>query len=600
MKIPAIEDMFKQSIKGSINTEYLTTTNVTSIASDYLGKIKNDLIPGIPSFDNIKELPNSAIGTLATSIGINKNNLTKIMNLTDKINLSSVIDGDINSIKESLLKELELKNLVNDALNPDVLKMLAESIGISEKNLENMLKTSIQIKTFSDIKNMEIYEKLDPVFKKKLIKDNGLMDSIKVSDFEGPELPDDAEILLKTVVYVSTLLYSKDESDRAKAEDEAKKLQAQFLTLFKGRNAEPEIVDRPPQDQIISPSPWLENFSKIDYRVQKIAALSLGFGLEEDAVLQLRDTIEMLNTYKKLDDEVQQKKDGLIEHLNDLDNLTNRNPNAIEDYKEEHGLSESQFDNACKIVYSREMQPKDPLLDPAMCTEGYDPTTIQEQDFNDPLFIIGLNPNLAIRDPNTNEITGYNGDIIFTNNRDQVSGKLFTGKIPFKFKNVYGNFICKDMKLTDLTNAPDFVQGNFDCSLNELSSLKGSPKQVNGNFNASYNFLTNLDGISTSIGGNVNLKNNDIETLDISYPVALLSNGDFDVSDNFLVNLLSGDISGIGNLNVSNNKLRNNENLVSNCLLRVKKSINAKDQLPGKIDVKFLKDKFGTDITYEV
>lgn len=600
MKIPAIESMFKQSIKSPINVEYLTTSNITDISSEYLGKIKNDLIPDIPSFENIKDLPNAALQTLATSIGIDKNTLTKIMDISDKLNLSSLLSGDVNSVKAALLEQLELKNLVKEALNPEVLKMLAESIGISEKNLENMLKTSYQIKTFSDIKNMEMYELLDPIFKKKLIEDNGLMDPVKTLDETGTDNSSESENLLKTVVYVSTLLYSKDEDDRKLAETEAKKLQAQFLTLFKGRNSEPEITDRPPMDQVTAPSPWLENFSKIDYRVQKVAALSLGFGMEEDAVLQLRDTIEMLNTYKKLDDEVQQKKEGLMDHLNELDELTTRNPNAIGDYKEEHGLNDTQFDNACKIVFSNEMQPKDPLLDPSMCTEGFDPETVENQDFEDPLFIIGLNPDFAVRDPNTNEITGYNGDVVFTNNRDQVSGKLFTGKIPFKFKNVYGNFICKDMKLTDLTNAPDFVQGNFDCSLNELTTLKGSPKQVNGDFNASYNFLESIDGLPTSIGGNLNLKNNDLASLDISYPVTFVNNGNFDVSDNFLVDLKSGDITGIGILDVSNNKLRNNENLVADCLLRIKKSIIATQQLPGKIDIKILKDKFGSDLSYEV
>jgi hypothetical protein len=601
MKIPAISDMFKQTIKSPINIEYLSTSNVTEISSDYLSKIKSDLIPDIPSFDNIKNLPNAALETLATSIGINKNTFTKIMDISDKLNLSSLIDGDVNAVKAALLEQLELKNLVQDALNPDVLKMLAESVGISEKNLENMLKTSYQIKTFSDIKNMEMYKLLDSIFKKKLIEDNGLSDTIQSFNETGTDVGSDSEKFLENIVYISTLLYSKDESDRKKAEEEAKKLQTNFLLLFKNSNSEPEILDRPSKDMVSTPSPWLENFSKIDYRVQKIAALAMGFGLEEDAVLQLRDTIEMLNAYKKLDDEVQQKKDGLMDHLTNLDNLTTRNSSAIDEYKEENGLSDVQFDNACKIVFSDEMQPKDPLLDPSLCTEGYDPDVIENKDelFQDPLFQIGLNPNLAIRDETTNEIIGYNGDVIFSNNRDQITGKLYTEKIPFKFKKVYGNFICKDMKLKDLTNSPDFVQGNFDCSLNELTALTGAPKQVDGNFNASYNFLQTIEGLPTSVGGNIDLKNNDLENLDISYSVTLVNNGDFIVSDNFLANLQSGDITGIGTLDVSDNKLRNTT-LVNNCLLRIKKGIIANNQISGTVDIKILRDKFGSDLSYEV
>lgn len=596
MKVPFVDDLFQTTVKSGINNKYQESLATEKMCDGYMATIKKDLIPPIPSFDSIKELPSAVLSTLTTSIGIDKNTFSKIMNISENLNTSSLIDGDINAVKTALLDQLELKNLVNDALNPEVLKMLAESLGISEKNLENMLKTSIQIKTFSDIKNMEIYEKLDPVFKRKLIEDNYLVDPVTTLDAVG-EKKDEGENLLKTVVYVSTLLYSNNDEDRTKAEIEAKKLQSLFLTLFSPKDTEPNVEQRP-GSVIVSPSPWLENFSKIDYRVQKVAALAVGFGHEEDSVLQLRDTIQLLNDYKKIDDEVQRKKDGIQQHLNDIDLTTNQNPNAINDYKEEHGLTDAQFDNACRISFSEAMQPE--LDEDPMCTQDIPPDIEEFYDENDPCWILGLDSKLAVRNEETREVIGYNGDIVLTGNKNRVTGVTFSGKIPLKIPKIYGNFICKDMKLTDLTNAPDFVQGNFDCSLNELSSLKGSPKQVNGNFDASYNFLTNLDGISTSIGGNVNLKNNDIETLDISYPVALLSNGDLDVSDNFLVNLSSGDISGIGNLNVSNNKLRNNENLVSNCLLRVKKSINAKDQLPGKIDIKFLKDKFGTDITYEV
>ena len=90
-----------------------------------------------------------------------------------------------------------------------------------------------------------------------------------------------------------------------------------------------------------------------------------------------------------------------------------------------------------------------------------------------------------------------------------------------------------------------------------------------------------------------------MENLDISYPVTLVNNGDFIVSDNFLANLQSGDITGIGTLDVSDNKLRNTT-LVNNCLLRVKTAIIATNQISGIVDIKTLKDKFGSDLRYEV
>ena len=595
MKIPAINDLFQKMNNSPISTEYQQSSLLTDLSGNFLEKVKKDLIPDIPSFDNIKELSSAALTSLATSIGIDKNTFTKIMDISDKLNLSSLLSGDVNSVKEALLKELELKNLVQHALNPEVLKMLAESVGISEKNLENMLKTSIQIKTFSDIKSMEIYELLDDVFKKKLIKDNFLTDTIDVID-ESPNISNESETSLKTVVYVSTLLFSKDENDRKMAETEAKKLQSQFLTLLSPRDSEKD-VDQRPSSKITVPSPWLENFSKIDYRVQKVAAISMGFGTEEDAVLQLRDTIQLLNDYKKIDDEANQKKEGIRLHLDDLDDITKQNPNAINDYKEEHGLSDTQFDNACKVSFSPVMDKKE--IEDAMCDDDIPPELDDIVTEDDPIISFGLIPSLVIRNTVTQEIESYNGDIIFTNKKNFLTGQSISGKIPLKIPKVYGDFICKDMKLTDLSNAPDFVQGNFDCSLNELTSLAGAPKQVNGNFNASYNFLQTIEGLPTSVGGNIDLKNNDLENLDISYPVTLVNNGDFIVSDNFLANLQSGDITGIGTLDVSDNKLRNTT-LVNNCLLRVKTAIIATNQISGIVDIKTLKDKFGSDLRYEV
>lgn len=595
MKIPFVDDLFRSTVKSDISNEYQQSSAIEGATGNFLEKVKNDLMPDIPSFDNIKGLSSAALSSLATSIGIDKNTFTKIMDIADTLNLSSLIDGDVNAVKAALLEQLELKNLVQYALNPDLLEMLAESVGISEKNLENMLKTSIQIKTFSDIKNMEMYEKLDTVFKNKLIKDNALLDPLKTTDPAG-NIETESETLLKTVVYVSTLLYSKDEDDRKKAEDEAKKLQPQFLTLFTPSDPEPDI-DQRPGSRVTTPSPWMENFSKIDYRVQKVAALAMGFGSEEDAVLQLRDTIQLINDYKKIDDEVQQKKGGLQDHLFELDNTTIQNKNAINDYKEEHGLSDNQFDNACKICFSDEMYPKKD--EDTMCTDDVPPDFDNQFDEDNPTWILGLDSKLVTRNETTNEIVAYNGDIILTGNKDKITGKSFTDQIPLKIPKIYGNFICKDMKLKNLTNAPDFVQGNFDCSLNELTSLAGAPKQVNGNFNASYNFLQTIEGLPTSVGGNIDLKNNDLETLDISYPVTLVNNGDFIVSDNFLANLQSGDITGIGTLDVSDNKLRNTT-LVENCLLRVKKGIIATDQISGIVDIKTLRDKFGSDLRYEV
>ena len=115
MKIPAIDDLFQKMNNSPISAEYVQTSTVTDLCGDYMEKIKKDLIPDIPSFDNIKELSSSVLETLATSIGIDKNTFSKIMDISEKLNLSSLLDGDVNAVKTALLEQLELKNLVNEA-----------------------------------------------------------------------------------------------------------------------------------------------------------------------------------------------------------------------------------------------------------------------------------------------------------------------------------------------------------------------------------------------------------------------------------------------------------------------------------------------------
>ncbi len=63
-----------------------------------------------------------------------------------------------------------------------------------------------------------------------------------------------------------------------------------------------------------------------------------------------------------------------------------------------------------------------------------------------------------------------------------LSGENLTN-IPFKFRNVSGNFYCGDNKLKNLYGSPVNVDGEFWCRWNyQLTSLDGAPNKVGGDF----------------------------------------------------------------------------------------------------------------------
>jgi len=107
-------------------------------------------------------------------------------------------------------------------------------------------------------------------------------------------------------------------------------------------------------------------------------------------------------------------------------------------------------------------------------------------------------------------------------------------KIPFKFRNVSGNFYCNDNQLTSLDGAPNTVGGNFYCSNNQLTSLDGAPNTVGGNFYCSNNQLTSLEGAPNNVGGNFSCSNNQLTTLE-GAPNTV--GGNFSCSNNQLTTL---------------------------------------------------------------
>ena len=87
-----------------------------------------------------------------------------------------------------------------------------------------------------------------------------------------------------------------------------------------------------------------------------------------------------------------------------------------------------------------------------------------------------------------------NGSVYINNNRDLI-------KIPFKFRNVSGYFICNDDQLTSLEGTPNSVGGEFQCSNNQLTSLEGGPSNVGGKFYCYGNKLISLEGAPSNVGG---------------------------------------------------------------------------------------------------
>jgi hypothetical protein len=87
-----------------------------------------------------------------------------------------------------------------------------------------------------------------------------------------------------------------------------------------------------------------------------------------------------------------------------------------------------------------------------------------------------------------------NGSVYINNNRDLI-------KIPFKFRNVSGYFICNDDQLTSLEGTPNSVGGEFWCSNNQLTSLEGGPSNVGGKFYCYGNKLISLEGAPSNVGG---------------------------------------------------------------------------------------------------
>lgn len=82
-----------------------------------------------------------------------------------------------------------------------------------------------------------------------------------------------------------------------------------------------------------------------------------------------------------------------------------------------------------------------------------------------------------------------------------------TGRFPFKFGTVGGNFVCEKLNLTTLEGCPRSIGECFYCGENKLTDLRGGPEEVGGDINMRSNLLTSLEGFPKIVKGRVIMNN---------------------------------------------------------------------------------------------
>ena len=115
-------------------------------------------------------------------------------------------------------------------------------------------------------------------------------------------------------------------------------------------------------------------------------------------------------------------------------------------------------------------------------------------------------------------------------------------KLPIKFRNFTGDFICTVNKLTSLEGSPKTVGTGFYCDNNNLTSLEDGPETVGDDFNCSSNNLTSLEGCPETVSGDFDCTNNKLTSL-VGSPKTI--GGDLHCRDNNLTSLEGiGDVKG--------------------------------------------------------
>jgi len=130
----------------------------------------------------------------------------------------------------------------------------------------------------------------------------------------------------------------------------------------------------------------------------------------------------------------------------------------------------------------------------------------------------------------------------------------YISEIPVKFRNVDGDFVCRNNNLTSLENAPEYVSYTFDCGNNLLTSLKGAPTKVGEAFICHSNNLTSLEGCPQNITNRFNCSRNKLTNLKGGPQYV---SGDYECGDNQLITLEGAPKEVGGSIYFNDNQLTN-------------------------------------------
>ena len=581
-KTDVVAKMFQKVNDGkNITDELKKTEEIKKETSGFLSSVSSTILSGIKDFNDLKNLSLNKLETAASSIGITKKSFTKLIGAMDKIDAKGLIGGDINTAKQMLLDELEISNLYDAAKKPEVLSLLSEQLGISELNLKKMLDTAENVKTLSDIKDLNSYLNMDFSFKEKFAAQN----------FIPTEMLDD-------IMPLSLQLYSSDENVRKLAEENARKILGEKIISM----VSPNIAELTPG---IDPgvTDFLKNFSKMDYKIQKVAAVSLGFGIDEKSVTECREVLQQLNQYKQLDELSNSLKVSLYDHANKLYTDKDLNPKIIDDYLEEHGLKQEELIKALNVsdkLYATTIKTSFDAPTGDWVTEETqaDKTSLEPSPTGTPSAAIAIPTIKAELIIKTDTPAGskytYNGSLEFK------AEDLKDGKIPVKFYRVTGNFICKNIGLKILENCPETIGGTFDCSNNELKDLVGGPNEVGTHYKCSNNKLESIKGVAYSIGASYegytfNCSNNPFKSLETGRTQEVVIFGNMICTDTTLSTFANTGLEVRQILDASRNDLRHID-LFNNASLRIGKEIKLQNQKnTEKFNLQEIKERTGAE-----